>query len=150
MGIMDTCCEYLLFLRSRGLAAPYLRECYNVLLSSGTALTALLAMVAHIHTPPLSEKGAPGQSTQVPGQPHGGRGSEGVGLPVMSVLGALRVFHCVPFIRLIRSCFGAALGFKTRGNKKVLRIYGFEGESGGRGGWGRASPNQIIAGRQRT
>ena len=74
---------------------------------------------------------------QRPGS-HGGRGSEGVGLPVMSVLGALRVFHRVPFIRLIRSCFGAALGFKTRGNKKVLRIYGFEGEPGGRRGWRRA------------
>ena len=86
---------------------------------------------------------------QRPGS-HGGRGSEGVGLPIMSVLGALRVFHCVPFIRLIRSCFGAALGFKTRGNKKVLRIYGFEGESGGRGGWGRASPNQIIAGERES
>ena len=82
---------------------------------------------------------------QRPGS-HGDRGSEGVGLPVMSVLGALRVFHCVPFIRLIRSCFGAALGFKTRGNKKVLRIYGFEGEPGGRGGWGRGPTNQIIAG----
>ena len=58
---------------------------------------------------------------QRPGS-HGGQGSEGVGLPIMSVLGALRVFHCVPFIRLIRSCFGAALGFKTKEPEKVLRI----------------------------
>ena len=98
--------------------------------------------MAPIHTPPLSEKGAPGQSTQVPRQSHGGRGSDGVGLQ----WGAPIVSHCVPFIRLIKSCFGAALGFKTRENEKVLRIYGFEGESGGRRGWRRGSTNQIIAG----
>ena len=28
---------------------------------------------------------------------------------------------------------GAALGFKTEENKKVLRIYGFEGEPGRKG-----------------
>ena len=34
---------------------------------------------------------------------------------------------------LIKGCFGAALGFKTEENENVLRFYGFEGESGGRG-----------------
>ena len=34
---------------------------------------------------------------------------------------------------LMRGCFGAALGFKTGENKKVLRIYGFEGELGQEG-----------------
>ena len=47
---------------------------------------------------------------------------------------------------LIRGCFGAALGFKIEENKKGLRIYGFEGEAGGRGGCGRASANQNVAG----
>ena len=41
---------------------------------------------------------------------------------------------------------GAALGFKTGENKKVLRIYGFEGEPGGRGRCGRGSANQNVAG----
>ena len=35
---------------------------------------------------------------------------------------------------LLRACSGAALGFKTEENKTLLRIYGFEGEPGGRGG----------------
>ena len=47
---------------------------------------------------------------------------------------------------LIRGCSGAALGFKTEENENVLRIYGFEGESGGRGRWRRAPPNQNVAG----
>ena len=34
---------------------------------------------------------------------------------------------------LIRGCSGASLGFKTEENENVLRIYGFEGEPGGRG-----------------
>ena len=62
-----------------------------------------------------------------------------MGLPILSVLGALRLSHCVPFIRLIRSCFGAALGFKTRENEKV---YGFTDLRGNReeGGCGDADP----------
>ena len=38
------------------------------------------------------------------------------------------------------------MGFKTEKNKTFLRIYGFEGEPGGRGGWRRGSTNQITAG----
>ena len=33
---------------------------------------------------------------------------------------------------LLRGCPRAALGFKTEDNKTLLRIYGFEGEPGGR------------------
>ena len=47
---------------------------------------------------------------------------------------------------LIKGCFGAALGFKTEENENVLRFYGFEGESGGRGRSTRASTNQNVAG----
>ena len=47
---------------------------------------------------------------------------------------------------LIRGCSGAALGFKTEENKTFLRIYGFEGEPGGREGSGRGSNNQNVAG----
>ena len=42
---------------------------------------------------------------------------------------------CVsPSPGLLRACSGPALGFKTEENKTLLRIYGFEGEPGGRGG----------------
>ena len=69
------------------------------------------------------------------------------GWPINNVcLGDLRVFHCVSFIRADQGLLGAALGFKTEENKKVLRIYGFEGEPGGRGRCGRASANQVTAG----
>ena len=47
---------------------------------------------------------------------------------------------------LIRGCSGAALGCKTEENKTFLRIYGFEGEPGGRGRSRRASENQNVAG----
>ena len=47
---------------------------------------------------------------------------------------------------MIRGCFGAALGLKTGENEKVLRIYGFEGETGGRGTAGHTSANQNVAG----
>ena len=54
---------------------------------------------------------------------------------------------CVsPSSGLIRGCSGAAVGFKTEKNENILRIYGFEGESGGRGRWRRASANQNVAG----
>ena len=43
---------------------------------------------------------------------------------------------CVsPSSGLIKGCSGAAVGFKTEKNENILRIYGFEGEPGGRGGW---------------
>ena len=50
---------------------------------------------------------------------------------------------------LIRGCSGAALGFKTEENENVLRIYGFEGDPGGRGRSRRASANQNVAGREK-
>ena len=89
-----------------------------MLLSSGTALTALLAMVAHIHTPPLSEKGAPGQSTQVPGQPHGGRGSEGVGLPIMSVLGRSKTVPLCPFHQADQELLWGSSRLQNKGKRE--------------------------------
>ena len=47
---------------------------------------------------------------------------------------------------LIKGCFGAALGFKIEENEKVLRIYGIEGDRGGRGAARRESTNQNVAG----
>ena len=47
---------------------------------------------------------------------------------------------------LIRGCSGVALGCKTEEKKRFLRIYGFEGEPGGRGRSSRATKNQNVAG----
>ena len=38
------------------------------------------------------------------------------------------------------------MGFKTEKNKTFLRIYGIEGDCGGREAASRASPNQNVAG----
>ena len=46
---------------------------------------------------------------------------------------------------MIEGCFGAALGLKIGENKKVLRIYGFEGEPGERGTARHASANLNVA-----
>ena len=58
---------------------------------------------------------------------------------------------CVsPSSGLIRGCSGAALGLETEKNKTFLRIYGIEGDCGGRGAARRGSANQNVAGKWRN
>ena len=45
--------------------------CHKVFISSRVAISASLALVAHIHTPPLHEKGGSRPSTQAPGTAYG-------------------------------------------------------------------------------
>ena len=56
----------------------------SVHLTSRVALSASLALVTHIHTPPLHEKGGYGPSTQAPGSLRAATGERRGGQPIMS------------------------------------------------------------------
>ena len=96
----------------------------------------------HPYPTPLSEKGAPGQFTQVPGQPQGSGERRGGSTNNVCQLGALRVSPLCPFHQADQELLWGSSGLQNKGKREGLRIYGFEGEPGGRRVWRRGSPNQ--------
>ena len=111
--------------------------CHKVFFSSRVALSASLTLVAHIHTPPLHEKGVGAFRTlhTSPGQYARAATGEWKGWSTNNVcMGGLRVSHCVPFIWAAQGLLWGSPGLQNRGEQDLLRIYGFEGEPGGRGG----------------
>jgi hypothetical protein len=102
--------------------------------------SASLALVPHIPTPPLHDRGSYRHSTQALTATSGcgalsaEAGAEGGRVNQYVCLGDLKVSQCAPLIRaLIRGCSGAALGFKTDDIKTFPQNHGFQGETGGRG-----------------
>ena len=134
---------------------------FHVFLPSVAALPASLALVAHIPiypTAPLSLcRGLPRALVswcvwrRVDLSLGGLGGAEGWSTN-MSIFGSSKRVPLCSFHqgRLIRGCFGAALGlalgFNTDEKEKVLRIYGMERDRGGMGAARRASANQNVAG----
>ena len=92
--------------------------CHKVFISSRVALSASLTLVAHIHTPPLHEKGGSGTLHTSPGQPTGGhRGAKGWSTNNVCI-GDLRVSHCVPFIWADQGLLWGSSGLQNRGERE--------------------------------